>query len=160
MNLFELSGASPVLCALVYRPPKYNKDFISDFSKFLAEFVPMYDCLLIVGDFNIHVCCPEKQMARAFLNVIECFNLVQCVSGPTQERGHTLDLVLTHGLTVSNLEVCEAFFSDHMPVVFEISLSCVVVKPCAPVRRGRIVNPSTAAQFSSVFNLKTCLFLS
>jgi len=66
---------------------------------------------------------------------------------------HTLDLVLIHGLTVSDLEVCDAFFSDHMPVIFEISLPGVLAKPCGSVRRGRIVNPSTADQFSSVFNL-------
>lgn len=71
--------------------------------------------LLILGDFNIHVYCPEKPLAKDFLNLIDTFNLARIVSDPTQERGHTPDLVLTHSFTVLNLEVCGAASSDHMP---------------------------------------------
>ncbi len=116
---------------MVYRPPKYNKDFLNDFSYFLAEIMPKYDSVLIVGDFNVHMCCPDKPMAKDFLSLIDSFNLVQSVSGPTQERGHTLDLVLSFGLPVFNLEVCDAAFSDHMPVLFEVALACNTVKPRA-----------------------------
>lgn len=35
--MFEIGQDSPTLCAVIYHPPKYNKDFISDFSNFLAE---------------------------------------------------------------------------------------------------------------------------
>lgn len=38
LSLFELGSSHNVLCAVVYPPsPKYNKDFINDFSDFLAE---------------------------------------------------------------------------------------------------------------------------
>ncbi len=147
MNFVALT----LLCAVVYRPPKYNKDFLNDFSDFLAEIMPKYDSVLIVGDFNVHVCCPDKPMAKDFLNLNDSFNLVQSVVGRTQERGHTLDLVLSFGLPVFNLEVCDAAFSDHMPVLFEVALACNTVKPRAAARRCRIINPSTAAQFSAVF---------
>ncbi len=97
-------------------------------------------------------------MAKDFLNLIDSFNLVQSVSGPTQERGHTLVLVLSYGLPVFNLEICVAAFSDHMPVLFEVALACnTTVKSAAAARRCRIINPSTAAQFSTAFNLK-CVF--
>ena len=82
------------------------------------EIMPKHDHVLIVGDFNVHVCCPDKPMARGFLSLIDSFNLVMSVSGPTQEQGHTLDLVLSYGLPVFNLETCDAVFSDHMPVLF------------------------------------------
>lgn len=62
---------------------------MGDFADFLAEYMPKYDRVLIVGDFNIHVCCPDMPMVKAFLNLIDSFNLVQCVTGPTHERGHT-----------------------------------------------------------------------
>ncbi|XP_075315190.1 RNA-directed DNA polymerase from mobile element jockey [Odontesthes bonariensis] len=39
-----------------------------------------------------------------------------------------------------------------MPVLFEIKLSCTKVKPCAAARFCRVLNPSTAGQFSLVFN--------
>ena len=47
----------------------------------------------------------QTPMAKDFLNHVDSFNLVQSVSGPTQERGHTLDLVLSYGLPVLHLEI-------------------------------------------------------
>lgn len=41
--------------------------------------MPKYDPVLIVGDFNIHVCCLEIPLAREFLNIIDSFNFVQFV---------------------------------------------------------------------------------
>ena len=149
--LFELSRSHVVLCAVIYRPPKYNKNFISDFSEFLAEILPKYDRVLIIGDFNIHTCCPDEPISRSFLNVIDSFNFVQSVSRPTHELGHTLDLVLSHGLCVSNLDICDAVFSDHMPILFDIPVHRPV-KLCAPPRRCRMFNSSSPAQFSSTFS--------
>ena len=85
---------------------------------------------------------------KDFLSLIDSFNLVQCVSGPTHEHGHTLDLVLSHGLSVSNLEICDDLISDHMPVLFEVAFSCADVKSGAPVQSPRIFNSFTAGQFS------------
>lgn len=39
VQLFMMEFVSPVLCALVYRPPKYNKVFIEEFSEFLADYL-------------------------------------------------------------------------------------------------------------------------
>lgn len=85
-------------------------------------------------------------MAKDFLHLIDSFNLVQSVCG------HTLDLVLSFGLPVLNLEICDAVFSDHMPVLFEIALACNTVESRAAPRPCRIINPFTAVQFSSVFS--------
>ncbi len=51
VQLFQMEGCNPLLCILVYRPPKYNKDFISEFSDFLSSVVPNADRLLILGRF-------------------------------------------------------------------------------------------------------------
>ena len=152
VTLFEVGRSDPVLCAVIYRPPKYNKDFLSDFSGLLTDIMPNYDRVLIVGDFNIHVCCPDKPLVKDFLSLIDSFNLVQCVSGPTHEHGHTLDLVLSHGLTVCNLEICDNVFSDHMPILFDVGFSCAAVKSCAPTQRRRTINPFTAGRFSAAFD--------
>ncbi|XP_042078658.1 uncharacterized protein LOC121814858 [Haplochromis burtoni] len=153
LSMFELGRSHTVLCAVVYRPPKYNKNFLNDFSDLLAEIMPKYDHVLIIGDFNIHVCCPDKPMAKDFLNLIDSFDLVQPVFVPTQKYGHTLDLVLTHNLPVSNLEVCDVVWSDHRPVLFEVFLPCTKVNlPPVAARSCRIFNPSSAGQFSIVFN--------
>ena len=40
----------------------------------------------------------------------------------------SLDLVSKYGLLVFNIEVCDAVFSDHMPVLFENSSNTCSVK--------------------------------
>jgi len=65
--MFELGKVQTVLCALISRPPKYNKHFIRDFTDLLSEIMPKYDRILILGDMNIHVCCPMNLLAKDFL---------------------------------------------------------------------------------------------
>lgn len=78
--LFEVRRADLLLCAVVYRPTKYHKNFLNDFSDFLTWIMPLYDRVLLVGDFNIHVCCPDKPLVKEFLSLIDSFNFVQvCV---------------------------------------------------------------------------------
>lgn len=129
---FEFGHFGRFLCAVIYRPPKYNCDFITDISDFLANATVKYNKLLVVGDLNVHVCCPDKPMAKDFLDVIDSFNLIQHVTVPTQEHGHTLDLVLSSGFMVDNLEIGDTVFSDHCPVVFDFMIS--FDKPCTSVR--------------------------
>ena len=59
-----------------------------------------YDNLLISGDFNIHVCCESRPLVKDYFNLLSSINLVQSVRGLTHEKGHTLDLVLSYGLSV------------------------------------------------------------
>lgn len=119
---------------------------MNDFSDFLAGMMPQYDHVLLVGDFNIHVCCPDKPLVK------DSFNLVQCVTGPTHEHGHTLDLVLSHGLSVSSLEICENALLDHMPVLFEVVFSSTAINSGALAQRCRTFNSFTATQFAALFN--------
>lgn len=107
-------------------------------------------CVLIIGNFNIHPCGPDKPMAMDFSNLIDSFDLVQFVFGHTQECGYTLDLVLLWGLPVFNLKICD-WVSDHMPVLFVVPVVKSSGKWCADVQSCRIINPSTAAQFSIAF---------
>ena len=48
LQLFETNFPMTVLWAVVYRPPKFNKDFIQDFADFVAGFALKYDRFLIV----------------------------------------------------------------------------------------------------------------
>ncbi len=84
-----------MLCTVIYRPTKFNKDFIQDFSNFVAELILNFDRSLIIGDFNIHVCCDSRPLVKDFINLKDSFNPTQSVTGPTHEKGHTLDLVVS-----------------------------------------------------------------
>lgn len=151
LSCFELRGGQtvPVLCAVIYRPPKHNKDFITDFYELVAFILTRYDRILIIGDFNVHVCCPSKPMAKDFLDLIEAFNLTQHVTGLTQVHGHSLDLVLSYGFSVDNVSVEEAVFSDHCLVIFEMSLSINTRLP--GVRHGSVIKSCTASDFNTRF---------
>jgi hypothetical protein len=111
----------------------------------------IFDTFLIVGDFNIHVCCPADPLVKDFLNLIDSFNLVQSVNGPTHEHGHTLDLVLSYGISVSYVDVCDAVFSDHKPVIFGVSCPCQIEKPHPSVRLCRRINTSVINEFATIF---------
>lgn len=60
--------------------------------------IPSSDILLIVGDFNIHVCCPDKPLVKEFLDLVDSLILTQSVLGPTHRHRHTVDLVLSSGV--------------------------------------------------------------
>ena len=77
---------------------------------------------MILGDFNIHVCCPsDSSFSKDFLDIVHSFNLIQSVEGPTHLKGHTSDTVLSYGLIFDSLEVCDASLrlSDHKAIVFK-----------------------------------------
>ncbi len=99
-QLLNMDLNGPLLCVLVYRPPKVSTTFIHEFSEFLSNQVSRCDRLLVLGDFNIHVCCPSKAMVKNFMSLMDSLNFVQSVSSHTHNRGHTLDLVLTRGFSV------------------------------------------------------------
>ncbi len=109
-----------LLCAVVYRPPKYNKNFIQDFADFVAGIALIYDRFFyfIMGDFNIHVCCESKLLVKEFLSLIDSFNLTQSVTGPTHEKGHILDLVLSYGLCITINEICDRYFRSPACLIY------------------------------------------
>ena len=153
LQQFQINLTIPVFCAVVYRPPKYNASFIHDFGDFLSGIMDKYNYVLILGDMNVHVCCQSRPLVAGFLNLLDSFNLVQSVSGPTHEKGHTLDLILSHGLSVSVSEIRSSFrISDHFPLFFNVSIPGSSVKPRTPAYRQRSVTAATAPQFSLIFN--------
>ncbi len=60
----EVDLSEPLLCALIYRAPKSNKYFLTEFSDFLSILATKADNFLLLGDFNVHVCCPQKPLVR------------------------------------------------------------------------------------------------
>ena len=74
-----------------HQPPKYDKALINDF---LADIMTKYDRVLIVVDFNIHVCRSDKLLVKDFLTLIHSFNLVQCITGHTHKHRQLLNWTL------------------------------------------------------------------
>lgn len=127
--------------------------FIQEFSEFLTTIVPRFEKILILGDFNLHICCPKEPMVKEFLHVIDSFNLSQSVSKPTHKFGHTLDLVLSLGISITNIDIEEGYLSDHNPVVFNIQIPSPFLNSKPPDRRARCLNPSTASDFTKAYSI-------
>ena len=148
---FLINGKSPLLCVLIYRPPNYNAKFIDEFSELLSLIMPQYDRVQILGDFNLHVCCPsESVFAADFIKLYESFNLLQSVTGPTHIKGHTLDLVLSFGFSLNNVVIREFPPSDHKAVIFQTLLPCPAPKPLSS-SYSRVFNVNSASRFQQAF---------
>ncbi len=116
-------------------------------------YTPKYERLLIVCDFNIHVCCDSSALAKDFVNLMEACDFVQWANEPTHVHGHILDLVLSHGFPISDVQIGDLSFSDHRPVVFSVDLSCHTIAPVRPVKWSRVglSYPASAEVFSVAF---------
>ena len=68
---FLIKGKIPLLCILIYRPPKLP-GFIDEFSELLSVIMAQYERVLCIGDYNVHVCCASSSpLASDFINLYE-----------------------------------------------------------------------------------------
>uniref|UniRef100_A0A672G2J3 Reverse transcriptase domain-containing protein n=1 Tax=Salarias fasciatus TaxID=181472 RepID=A0A672G2J3_SALFA len=111
-----------VLLIIVYRPPGPYSDFLTEFSEFLSNIVLTHNKILIIGDFNIHVDDSGDSLSNAFIAVLDSIGFTQNVDESTHSHKHTLDLVLTYGIEVSDLNVLpqNPILSDHFLITFQV----------------------------------------
>lgn len=110
-------SSPPVLGVTVYRPPGRCSSFISDFSELLSIIHNQYERIVILGDFNLHIDNQSDSFPQDFLNLLNCMNFTQHVRVPTHNKGHTLDLVITYGLSANITSVVDLGISDHFCLV-------------------------------------------
>ncbi len=87
-DIFDKFKNTPILCTLIYHPPKFNMDFIQDFTDFMVGLTLNHYRFLIVCDFNIHVCCYSGPLVKGFLNLVDSFNLIKLVSWHMKRDTH------------------------------------------------------------------------
>uniref|UniRef100_A0A3B3C1C6 Reverse transcriptase domain-containing protein n=1 Tax=Oryzias melastigma TaxID=30732 RepID=A0A3B3C1C6_ORYME len=75
----------------------------------------------------------------------------QHVAQPTHNRGHTLDLVITHGLSCSVSSVVDVGLSDHYCVFFNITSFMQREAQVRTVRK-RYITPDVAANFINILD--------
>ena len=89
-----------------------------------------HDRVLILGDFNTHVCCPSASLFISnFITVEISFNLTQSSKQPSHDKGHTLDLLLSHRFCLDDV-----FLSDFVAVLFKAPHLSPVPKPSSQIR--------------------------
>ena len=146
----KIGRTNPFHCVLVYRPPGRNSSFLNEFGDFLASIISL-ERVLLVGDFNAHINKSGMDtFATDFLNLTESFNFTQHVSGPTHNKGNTLDLVFSIGLKVTNVSTEELLVSDHKCVLFSV-FSDIDFVPERRVIHSRVVNSTAVNNFITRF---------
>lgn len=101
-------------------------------------------------------------MLNNFMMPLKTFGLAQHVTVPTHKQGHTLDVLITKGVDIPNINVVDPAISNHFCLFFEFS---VTPKPAAinsAVMQKRFINDNTRAQFIDLvyFEDPLCLDLS
>ena len=131
------SGNKHFILINIYRPPsatitdpvsktKTTKDlfpdFINEFTSLLEYFISLPSELIITGDFNIHTESHEPH-AKEFSEILSSFDLQQHVSFPTNDHGHSIDLVITRSSStvIKNLSHHDTHLTDHEAVTFKFS---------------------------------------
>ncbi len=84
----------------------------------LSEMLLYQRPILITSDFNFHVDDSSDKSATSFIDICSAFGLLQHVREPTHCCGHSLDLVLSNEVNVSDLNVSPLTPSDHYYVSF------------------------------------------
>lgn len=75
-QLLRLNWNGPVFLGVNFHPPHSSKDFIKKFTEPIGNIATNYDCFLLVGDFNIHVCYQSNPLSKEFFNLVDSFNLL------------------------------------------------------------------------------------
>ena len=71
-----------------------------------------------MGDINIHTNDMEDQDAQILLDTIAAFHLKQHVNIPTNDLGHTLDLIIIPATYKGSLKA-SPYLSDHRFIILE-----------------------------------------
>ncbi len=108
------------------------------------------DKALIVGDFNIHVDNTNDALGLALTDLINSFGVKQSVTGTTHRFNHTLDLILAHGIDLTDIDIVPQ--SDDVTDHFLVSCMLHIndFNYMAPrYHPGRTIVPATKDRFTN-----------
>ncbi len=93
--------------------------FLKELADFLSDLLVNVDKALIDRDFNIHVDNTYDVLGLAFTDLIKSFGFKLNFIGPTHRFNHTLDLILLHGIDLTDIDIVPQ--SDEVTDYFLVS---------------------------------------
>ncbi|XP_052463142.1 uncharacterized protein LOC128020352 [Carassius gibelio] len=152
VTLSDMQKKSNVSLALatVYRPPGPYTEFLKEFADFLSDLLVTVDKALIMGDFNIHVDNANDTLGLAFTDLINSFGVKQNVTGPTHRFNHTLDLIISHGIDLTAIDIVPQSddITDHFLVSCMLRITDINYMS-QRYRLGRTIVPATKERFAN-----------
>ncbi|XP_064411792.1 uncharacterized protein LOC135355666 [Latimeria chalumnae] len=103
---------------LIYRPPRWNAEFLNEFSELISWLVLESSNLIVLGDFNTRFGDSSDSLAVELFHLMQALGFSQSVSSATHECGHMLDLVFSKGVVISDCSLNPIAWSDHHLVYF------------------------------------------
>lgn len=104
---------------LIYRPPGTKNRFLKQVSNRLEHEVSSNNFTML-GDFNFHLDNLADPDTVKLLNIMNCEDLKQLVSGPTHSAGHTLEGIFSNLTNLTFIALLPLTWSDHHAVVFNL----------------------------------------
>ncbi len=108
------------------------------------------DKALIVRYFNIHIDNTNYALGLAFTDLINSFGVKENVTGPTHHYNHTLDLIILHGIDLTDIDiipqsddVSDYFLVSCMLHITDINYMALLYRP------GRTIVPATEDRFTN-----------
>ncbi|XP_064421669.1 uncharacterized protein LOC135359587 [Latimeria chalumnae] len=98
---------------LIYRPPRWNAEFLNEFSELISWLVLESSNLIVLGDFNTRFNDSSDTLAVELFRLMQALGFSQSVSSATHEGGHMLDLIFSRGISISACLVNLIAWSDH-----------------------------------------------
>ena len=101
----------------------------------------MADNIQIFGDLNIHMEKSTDPLQKAFGAIIDSVGFPQHDSGPTHCHSHTMDLGLSRGIIIVDLNVFphNPGLSNHHFIMFEIT-TIHLLRPKPRIIKSRAIN--------------------
>ena len=110
----------------IYRLDYEGMDsFLTDFTELLEMYTASDEKFVIGGDINIHCDVVDDRSTIQLNELLSAFNLTQSIGTSTHQRGHTIDVVITHqddGI-ISDIDVRDINISDHYFISFSVNVS-------------------------------------
>ena len=143
----------------IYHPPtncqanNNNSTSLDQFTDLLTLLSSKSQNLIILGDINMYIDNIDDQETQTLLDSLAAFNLTQNVRIPTNNKGHTLDVIITttedEPFQPTNI-TAGPYISDHRLIILETSET----KPETKIERQKItkINENTIHELCENFN--------
>jgi len=111
--------------AVVYRPGSaaVQQRFFDELAAVLDRLAVYQVPIYVVGDFNIRLDRTDDVNADQLRLLVDCYGLVLHDTGPTHQRGGTLDTVISHSDTgrPDRVDVVDVELSDHFMLRWDVA---------------------------------------
>ena len=139
----SMQPTQSLFIATVYRPPGPYTAFLMEFPEFQSDLVVMADNIHIFGDLNIHMEKSTDPLQKSFRAIIDSVGF-----RPTHCQSHSLDLLLSRGINVVDLNVFphNPGLLDHHFITFAIATNNLL-RPQPRIIKSCAINSRTTQRF-------------